>query len=173
MKTISDGFALVMLFAPCALTFAQDAPPSARRTPPVTFNRILHAEQEPQNWLTYSGTLSGTRYSPLTQITRSNLNSLELAWIWQAPEMAGGFEATPLVVDGILYMVRVNDAVALDAATGRVIWTHSYAPKITNLVYRQNRGLAILGDTLFMGTLDAHLLAINTGNTLFAFALQQ
>jgi alcohol dehydrogenase (cytochrome c) len=135
----------------------------------ITFDRILDAHREPRNWLTYSGDLAGTRYSRLTQITPSNVKNLELAWIWQTHSQAN-FEATSLVADDVLYTVQApNDVVALDAATGIVLWTYSYTPMPTARASggggRPNRGLAILGDTLFMGTLDAKLLAIdaNTG----------
>lgn len=129
----------------------------------VSFDRILHADQEPQNWLTYSGALSGQRYSPLTQLTPANVGNLQLEWVWQAQSRVPKFEATPLVADGVLYTVQApNDVVALDGATGRVVWTYRYTPKNFRVCCGQvNRGLAILGDTLFMGTLDAHLLAIN------------
>lgn len=136
----------------------------ARRAPTVTFDRILQADQEPQNWLTYSGTVLGQRHSRLTQITPDNVKNLEMAWIWQTQSFPGGFQATPLVVDGVLYTVQApNDVVALEAATGRVIWTYPYTPVPTARIAggRANRGLAILGGTLFIGTLDAHLLAIN------------
>lgn len=128
----------------------------------VSFDRILHAAEEPQNWLTYSGTLSGQRFSPLTQLTPANVNNLELAWLRQV-DSAVKFEATPLVVEGIMYTVRPeNDVVALDAATGRVRWTYTYTAKNFRVCCgRVNRGLAILSRTLFMGTLDAHLLAID------------
>ncbi|HSP68571.1 MAG TPA: PQQ-binding-like beta-propeller repeat protein [Bryobacteraceae bacterium] len=148
---------------------AEIADTSARihKYPAVSFDRILHASQEPQNWLTYSGTVSGQRYSPLTQITPANVKNLELAWIWQAQSQAR-FEATSLVVDGVLYTVQApNDVVALDAVTGRVLWTYTYAPapraRASGGGGQPNRGLAILGETLFIGTLDAHLLAINAG----------
>jgi alcohol dehydrogenase (cytochrome c) len=130
----------------------------------VTFDRILRADQEPQNWLTYSGTVTGQRHSRLTQITPSNVKDLEMGWIWQA-QSSEKFEATPLVVDGFLYTVQApNDVVALDADTGRFQWTYSYKPSSSTKVCcgRVNRGLAILGGTLFMGTLDAHLLAIDS-----------
>jgi alcohol dehydrogenase (cytochrome c) len=129
----------------------------------VTFDRILGADQEPQNWLTYSGTLMSQRYSSLTQITPANVKDLELQWIFQARSLEK-FEATPLVVDGIIYTVQApNDVVAIDAVTGRVFWIYEYAPSPEARVCcgRVNRGLAILGDTLFMGTIDSHLLAID------------
>jgi alcohol dehydrogenase (cytochrome c) len=136
----------------------------ARKAPAVSFDRILHADKEPHNWLSYSGTLLGHRYSQLTQITPANIKNLELAWIWQTQASPGGFQATPLVVDGVLYTVEApNNVAALDAATGRVLWRHAYNPAPTARVagHIANRGLAILGGTLFMGTMDAHLLAID------------
>ena len=145
----------------------------------VTFDRLLRADQEPQNWLTYSGNLSGQRYSPLTQITPGNVKNLELQWVFQTrrpAEPAEKFEATPLVVDGIMYTVLApNHVVALDAATGRMFWL--YSPRISPLARvccgRVNRGLAILGDTLFMGTIDGHLIAIDakTGKPVWDVAV--
>ena len=129
----------------------------------VTFERILNAEREPQNWLSYSGTVDNQRYSLLDQINAQTVGELELQWVWQARSLEK-FEATALVVDGILYTVQApNDVVALDAATGRVFWTyhHEPAPEARACCGRVNRGLAILGDTLYMGTIDAHLLAID------------
>lgn len=136
-----------------------------RQVPAVSFDRIKHADREPQNWLTYSGNNLGHRYSPLDQITPSNVQKLELAWLWQAQSQEK-FEATALVVDGILYTVQApNDVVALNAETGAPIWAYSYKPKNFNVCCGSvNRGLAILDDTLFMGTQDAHLLAIDAYN---------
>jgi alcohol dehydrogenase (cytochrome c) len=152
---------------------------------PVTFERILSADREPQNWLTYSGTVLGQRHSTLTQITQANVKALELAWIWQGRQSAWRragpdpgsaeqkFEATPLVVDGALYTVQApNDVIALDATTGRIRWTYRHVITLGARDFccgRVNRGLAILGDTLFIGTLDAHLLAIkaSTGQVIW------
>jgi len=131
----------------------------------VSFDRILDADKEPENWLTYSGSILGQRYSLLNQITPANVNDLQLQWIYQARSLQK-FEATALVVDGIMYSVQApNDVVALDAATGRIFWTYSYNPgRAHPCCGRVNRGLAILGDTLFMGTIDAHLVAIDAKN---------
>ena len=129
----------------------------------VTFERIVNAEREPQNWLSYSGTIDNQRYSRLDQINTRTVGQLELQWVWQARSLEK-FEATALVVDGILYTVQApNDVVALDAATGRVFWSyhHEPAPEGRPCCGRVNRGVAILGDTLYMGTIDAHLLAID------------
>jgi alcohol dehydrogenase (cytochrome c) len=151
MKTLLRTLALATLVA--------GAPLEAQ----VTFDRILNAEREPQNWLSYSSTVSNQRYSRLDQINAGTVKGLELQWVWQARSLEK-FEATALVVDGVLYTVQApNDVVALDAATGRIFWTYHYepAPDARLCCGRVNRGLAILGDTLYMGTIDAHLLAID------------
>src|SRR6266436_4529952 len=132
----------------------------------VTFERILGASTEPQNWLTYSGTTFSQRHSALDQITPANVKNLELQWVFQAHSFEK-FEATALVVDGVLYTVQApNDVVALDAVTGRVFWTYSYTPSTAArpCCGRVNRGLAVAGDTLFMGTIDARLIAIDAKN---------
>src|SRR5438093_2916156 len=141
-----------------------------RAQQPVTFDRLLHASNEPQNWLTYSGSLSSHRYTLLTQITPANVRNLELQWVFQtrAPaEATEKFEATPLVVDGVMYTVLApNHVVALDATTGRLFWMYSarLSPLARVCCGRVNRGLAILGETLFMGTIDGHLIAIDARN---------
>lgn len=133
----------------------------------VTFDRLLNAASEPQNWLTYSGDFTGRRYSRLTSITPANVKNLQLEWVLQSmspAELTQKHEASPLVVDGVMYTVQPpNVIVALDATTGRVFWTHPYTPAATgrNCCGRVNRGLAILGHTLFMGTLDGNLMAID------------
>lgn len=158
----------VAILAAANAGLSQEGGSDLQAPPDVTFERILRAADQPENWLTYSGTLDGNRYSRLEQITRQNVANLELAWLRQKPTN-GRLEATPLVVDGILYTTRnTNDVVALNAETGTVLWEHRYDPiegaRATGGGGRPNRGLAILGDTLFLGTLDAHLLAIDASS---------
>jgi alcohol dehydrogenase (cytochrome c) len=132
----------------------------------VTSDRILRAAEEPQNWLTYSGGYSSQRYSLLKQIDTSNVKNLELKWMFQN-QVFGPWETSPLVVDGVMYLTqRPNDVIALDAKTGRVFWQYRYTNSGRQQVCcgAQNRGVAILGDTLFMGTLDAHLVALDAKN---------
>ena len=129
----------------------------------VSFDRILRGETETQDWLTYSGGLTGQRHSSLAQITPANVSNLELQWVLQVRSLEK-FEATPLVVDGVMYTVQApNDVVALDAATGRVYWTYPYIPSPLSRLCcgRVNRGLAILDNTLYMATIDGHLIAID------------
>jgi alcohol dehydrogenase (cytochrome c) len=138
--------------------------------PGVSFDRLLKASEEPQNWLTYGGTYRSTHYSSLAQITPANAKDLELKWVFQAWWL-GPFENTPLVVDGVLYTTQGDDVVALDATTGRLFWIHPYTPAADTKACcgRITRGLAILGNTLFLGTVDAHLIALDakTGKTLW------
>ena len=128
----------------------------------VSFERILNAVKEPHNWLTYSGTYTGQRYSTLAQITPANAGELELKWVFQA-RWLDYYQATPLVVDGIMYTTQGNDVLALDAATGKMFWIYRYTPAADAKFCcgRITRGLAILGDTLFLATVDAHLIAID------------
>ncbi len=129
----------------------------------VTFDRILHSNQEPQNWLTYAGAVNGQRYSPLTQITPDNVKNLEMKWAFQARSLEK-FESTPLVVDGTMYLTQApNDVVALDAVTGEIKWIYSHSPskEARPCCGRVNRGLAILGNSLYMATIDAQLLSID------------
>jgi alcohol dehydrogenase (cytochrome c) len=136
---------------------------SVRTTRPpfaaVPFDRIRNADAEPQNWVTYSGSLYGRRYSLLSQIKPDNVADLETAWIWPSAS-TGRFEATPIVSDGVVYTVQApNDVVALDAITGQLLWSLPYQPiaaaRATGGGGRPNRGLAILNGTLYLGTLDA------------------
>jgi len=129
----------------------------------VTYDRILKAAAEPQNWLTYSGGFMSHRYSGLTQVTPDNVKNLELQWAFQALSLEK-FEATPIVADGVLYTVQApNDIVALDPASGRAFWTYSYkpSPQARPCCGRVNRGVAILGDALFMGTIDGHMVSVD------------
>lgn len=137
----------------------------------VSFDRILHSDREPQNWLSYSGNVLGQRYSELKQITPDNVKNLELQWAFQA-RSTEKFESTPLVVDGIMYITQApNDVVALDAATGRTFWVYNYVPSTDArpCCGHVNRGVAILGNTLYMATLDSHLIALDatTGHPIW------
>ena len=125
---------------------------------------LLNAAAEPHNWLTYSGGYHSNRHTTLDRITPGNVDDLEVRWVFQAQSLQV-FQTTPLVVDGVMYLTEPpNTVVALDAALGRVFWRYEYTPAPTSrpCCGRVNRGLAILGDTLYMGTIDAQLIAIDT-----------
>ena len=129
----------------------------------VPFARLREAASEPHNWLTYSGGYFSQRYSELDQIAPANVGDLELQWVYQTP-VFGPWQATPIVVDGVMYVSqRPNDIVALDARTGRVFWVYSYPTPSDHRACcgSNNRGVAVLGERVFMGTLDAHVVAID------------
>src|ERR1700682_5805764 len=150
----ASWFLFLLLLIPCSLC-AQ-----------VTSERLLHANDEPQNWLTYSGSYASQRYSALQQIGAANVKNLELKWVFQAQSLQK-FEATPLVVDGVMYLTQSpNDVVALDAKSGRVFWIYHYAtsPAARPCCGIVNRGVAILRESLYMATVDAPLVAIDAKN---------
>ncbi|HLY19433.1 MAG TPA: PQQ-binding-like beta-propeller repeat protein, partial [Bryobacteraceae bacterium] len=137
----------------------------------ITYERILQAADEPQNWLTYSGSYRSWRYSKLAQINTSNAQRLVTRWVFQTAAL-GQFETTPLEIDGVLYGTgQDNRAFAVDARSGRAIWRYQrHLPdKVQACCGMVNRGFAALGDRLFMATLDAHVIALDrkTGNLIW------
>ena len=132
----------------------------------VPSERIASSAGEPGNWFTYGGNYAGHRYSTLDQITRENVAKLKPAWVYQARD-AGKWEVTPLVVDGIIYLSeRPNVVTALDARTGRPIWNYRrpMPENVAGCCGPVNRGLAILGDALFLCTFDCHVVCIDANS---------
>ncbi|HSR06280.1 MAG TPA: PQQ-dependent dehydrogenase, methanol/ethanol family [Bryobacteraceae bacterium] len=158
---------VVPLFFVSSLIWAQPPEAPANREAPVSavpFERILRASQEPQNWLTYSGSTLSQRHSALTQITPANAKDLTLQWVFQSRSLEK-HEVTPLVVDGVMYTVQgINDVIALNATTGKTIWTYRYKPDAVahNCCGQETRGLAILGDKIFLAALDNNVIAIDS-----------
>jgi alcohol dehydrogenase (cytochrome c) len=149
----------------------QAGPTAEAPAPNVTFDQLLKANETPQNWLTYSGSNMSQRHSLLTQITPANVKDLELKWVFQSRSLEK-HEVTPLVVNGIMYTIQSpNDVIALNAATGVRIWTYSHKPDpaARNCCGNLSRGLAILGDKLFLAAFDAMMIAIDakTGKELW------
>ena len=137
----------------------------------VTYERLLHSEAEPGNWLMYSGNYNSHRHSRLDQISRDNVHNLEIKWAFQLRSLEK-VEVTPLVVDGVMYITQPpNDVFALDAETGRPFWSYKrlLPEKINVCCGRVNRGLALLNGRLYMGTVDGNLVALDakTGTVLW------
>jgi alcohol dehydrogenase (cytochrome c) len=170
--------ACLMLLLLSATLLAQEPPPFGgpppnreAPAPNVSFDRIVNANKEPQNWLTYSGTLAGQRHSLLTTIRPANARDLELKWVFQARSLER-HQVTPLVVNGTMYTIQSpNDVIALDAATGKQIWAYSHTPDAAakNCCGRLSRGVAVAGDTVFLASFDARMIAIDarTGRELW------
>jgi alcohol dehydrogenase (cytochrome c) len=130
----------------------------------VSSEQITRVNDNPGEWLSYSGSLSGWRYSSLSEITPARVSQLRLLWVYQSATSESKFESTPLVVDDTIFVTEPPaTVVALDAKTGEVIWKYE-RPIPVDLsieVGKVNRGLAILNDALFFGSLDGYLVAIN------------
>jgi alcohol dehydrogenase (cytochrome c) len=139
----------------------------------VTFDRLVNAAKEPHNWLMYWGDFQGTHYSPLTQIDQSNVRQLQMAWTFPMPGESV-LEATPLVVDGVMFTTQPGVVVALDARNGRQIWRYARPQKIKNPyeINPFNRGVAVLDHRLFLGTLDAALVALDSRTGLPLWEVQ-
>lgn len=141
------------------------SPASASRSvrTEVPFARLVDAASEPHNWFTYSGSYRSERFSPLDQIRADNVAGLQVEWVYQTSP--GLVETTPVVVDGIMYLTEPPSTVAaLDARTGRRIWRwDANVPNRTlNIGFpRVNRGVAVLDSTVYVGTLDARLVALD------------
>jgi len=132
----------------------------------ITYERIRDAANEPESWLTYSGSYYSQRFSTLDQINKDNVARLRPAWVYEANP--GTNENTPIVADGVMYIAEpVSTVSALDALTGNRIWT--WSPTIREDVlaptpFRTNRGVAVLDGRVFIGTLDGFLVALDATN---------
>ena len=174
MKHILCTLCALTITAITAQVSAQEQEFQTVMTPafsPITWERLVNAKNEPQNWLMYNGTLDAQRHSLLDEVNVSNVDELELKWAYQIPEIDRA-ETVPVVVDGIMFITEApSNVVAVDARTGRQYWryNHEMPEDLRICCGRNNRGVAILGETLFMSTLDAHLVAIDarTGNLLW------
>jgi alcohol dehydrogenase (cytochrome c) len=133
----------------------------------VTDAMLKNARTNGSNWAIYGHDYTNQRYSPLAQITTANVGSLKMAWMFQTGiSRLGSFETSPTVVDGVMYVTTpYNTAMAVDARTGQQIWRYEHKPSITAPIYccgPNNRGVAISGNSVFMGTLDARLVALDS-----------
>ena len=156
MRTIKYALLLSALLA-CS------AAPSLAQN--VSYDRILHSQSEPQSWLTYGGSYSSQQFSSLKQITRENISNLKVAWMYQPSKPVSNLEASPIVADGVMYITEPPSTVtALDVRSGLRLW--SWSPVLPEHIvsiglYAPSRGVAILGDTVFIGTADSHLVALD------------
>jgi alcohol dehydrogenase (cytochrome c) len=175
----SVKYAMVSVLAVGASVSAQrQAPPrpvaarASTAVTPVTEQDLLAGLKDPTKWLTFSGDFNGQRHSPLKELTSKNVSGLLPQWVFQTdvPGFPGrGIEVTPIVVDGVMYVTgNSNEAWALDARTGSVLWQYKRTLPLNFSAFvccgPVNRGFGILGDRLFMGTLDAHLVALDRRN---------
>jgi alcohol dehydrogenase (cytochrome c) len=145
---------------------AKHGPETGVRSPSVdvSWEDLLTARSRTDEWLTYSGALDGWRHSPLREITPDNVSGLKMRWAHQFAVEEGTVLGTPIVAGKTIFITEPpNNVVALEAATGRQIWRYvrRLPEQLPVCCGRVNRGLAVLGNRLFLGTLDAKLLALD------------
>jgi alcohol dehydrogenase (cytochrome c) len=134
----------------------------------------LLVHQPGANWPSYNGDYSGRRYSSLSQIKTDNVSQLRVEWVFHA-QNTNWLENTPVVVNGMMFVTVANDAFALDARTGRVVWRHA-RPNSEGLIddasRHINRGVAVWHDRVYMQTDNAHLLCLDarSGNQIWDVA---
>ena len=129
----------------------------------VSWDSLKNPDSVPDQWLMYGRDPGNQRFSPLREITRANVRNLVPVWSFQTGT-PDGLEATPLFVNGVLYLSTSWDHVfAIDARTGDELWHYRrrLPEKLKYCCGPVNRGVAILGGMLYLGTLDAHLVALN------------
>ena len=167
------GITLFLAVISQACNQASVAPPVPVKPADVNESRIVNADREPGNWMTYGRTYDEQRFSPLNQINDQNVSQLGLAWYYDL-DTKRGQEATPIVVDGVMYFTSAWSKVfALSATTGQLIW--SYDPKVPgNWAVNAccdvvNRGVAAWNGKIFVGTLDGRLIALDaaTGRSIW------
>jgi alcohol dehydrogenase (cytochrome c) len=162
MKGLRVVIAAVAL-AGSTVGFAQ----SQQTLPPIDGKDLLSGLANASRWLLHSGDYASTRHSPLKQITPDNVGKLAPAWSFETGLGFGRqakFEATPIAIDGILYVTGLyNNAWAIDAKTGAAIWHYErqLTPALRVCCGMANRGFAVHGGRLYMGTLDAHVVALD------------
>jgi glucose dehydrogenase len=143
----------------------ESTPSQVQARPNIADAQLVNADSQPGNWLTHGRTYSEQRFSPLKQIDDHNVSALKLAWYFDL-DTARGQEATPLVVNGVMYFTSAwSKAFAVSASTGKLLW--SYDPKVPpqwganaccDVV---NRGMAIWHENVYFGTLDGRLIALS------------
>jgi alcohol dehydrogenase (cytochrome c) len=172
MKSCGQAFlSLLFIFSTILPSPAQKHEQTSVDVSANVSTKDLLARPVGENWTSYNGDYTGQRYSSLSQINTENVSQLRAEWVFH-PGNSLRLEATPLVVNGVMYVTAANDAFALDARTGRTLW-HHHRPVSSGLLDdaagHQNRGVALLRNFVYMETDDAHLLCLDarSGNLLW------
>ncbi|MBS1800189.1 MAG: PQQ-dependent dehydrogenase, methanol/ethanol family [Acidobacteria bacterium] len=153
------------------MTAQHSAPPAQPLGQINVTQRDLLSKPVRDNWPSYNGDYTGRRYSSLAEITPQNAHQLRAQWVFHSRN-AGILQATPVVVAGVMFVTGSNDAYALDAATGKTLW-HHVRPVTQGLIDDAsghiNRGVAVLGNRIYMETDNAHLLCLDarSGNLIW------
>src|ERR1700679_1599965 len=133
---------------------------------PVTQQQLNAADKSAANFLLTNGNYAQTRFHPAKQIDRDNVKKLHVAWIFQT-DVKESLETSPIVVDGVMFVTTsFSHVYALDAKTGVQLWhyNHKMGPITTFCCGPNNRGVQVLGDKVYLATLDSKLVALNAKN---------
>jgi alcohol dehydrogenase (cytochrome c) len=137
----------------------------------VAYDELKSSLDPAGDWPAYSGSYSGRRHSTLTQINRDNVAKLAPRWIYQFTRPGDRIQMSPVVRQGVMFVTHSGSVFALDARDGRQIWAfhRSIPADARSCCGVTNRGVALLGDRVFVGTIDAKLLALSarTGKLLW------
>ncbi len=171
MMRLALAAATLLALAACGKPAHKSAGPAD-----VDTARILNADSEPGNWMTYGRTYDEQRFSPLTKINDKNAGRMGLAWSYDL-DTNRGQEATPIVVDGVMYVSTAWSKVkALDAKTGKLIW--AYDPKVGGEWGERaccdvvNRGVAVWKGKVYVGALDGRLIALDARDGHVVWSVQ-
>jgi len=142
----------------------------------VDDSRLLQAQKDADNWLSYGRDYTNQRFSPLAQVNKGNVKRLASAWTFNSG-VSSTFQTSPIVVDGIMYLsLPFNHVVALDARTGKELWRYKHVRRTEKMCCGPaNRGVAVAYGKVFMGTVDARLIALDqkTGQPVWDIALAE
>ncbi|MFY9910448.1 MAG: PQQ-binding-like beta-propeller repeat protein [Candidatus Sulfotelmatobacter sp.] len=157
----------------CCPAFSEDDPAAFATKIDVRSEDLLVGPPA-ANWASYNGDYSGRRYSALSLVNSNNVAALQAQWVFHASNTSR-LEVTPVVVNGMMFVTAANDAIALDASTGRVVWRHPWPTSeglIDDASGHINRGVAIWHDRVYMETDNAHLLCLDarSGNLIWNIA---
>ena len=173
-RTVLFGLGCTFIAASHAQEVAnpdQWSPPREAKISPVTQDQLNAADKNATNFLLTNGDYAQTRFHPAKQINRDNVKKLHVAWIFQT-QVKESLETSPIVVDGVMYVTTsFSHVYAIDAKTGEQLWhySHKMGPITTYCCGPNNRGVQVLGDKVYLATLDAKLVALNakTGDVVW------
>jgi alcohol dehydrogenase (cytochrome c) len=168
------SIALIAVIFCCCTAIGEDDPSPALTSKVDVQSEDLLVKTPAANWISYNGDYSGRRYTALSLINPGNVAGLQAQWVFHASNTSR-LEVTPIVVNGMMFVTAANDAIALDANTGRVVWRHSWPISeglIDDASGHINRGVAIWHDRVYMETDNAHLLCLDarSGNLIWNVA---
>ena len=160
LKTFVRFLPLCLIFALAGIMYTSVAETG---TMTVTQTMLNRAAGDSGNFLHTNGNYEQTRFYPSSQINKNNVSKLKVAWIFQT-EVVESMETTPIVVNDVMYVTTsFNHVYALNAGTGKEIWhyKHKMGPITTYCCGPNNRGVAVYDNMVYMGTLDAQLVALD------------